>query len=411
MDREKDIFSEAVRNKLIDYSLPVDNDSWEAIEKRLNPVSRKHTLRLWISAIAVAASIALLLLFLPTNKKTYPNETAERLSDHEKIIIPSVTEQETVQQAPTATAGFPKVFRKSQPIEQLAENNITTEVTSKEEITKENSSVPAKEESNATVAENHPAPAVSRIDFGTEEQAPLLIKRKKQQSIRFSFGSGGSLLAKNTASMSFETANSGQNMAYDGAFLSNVNQGTVVLKNAQDFVSNGNYANVTHHLPLSFGVTIKKELNQTFAIESGVVYSFISTTFSKDFPLKSKADLQLHYIGIPLNLHTRLYKSYASQWEVYLSTGGMVEKGILSHFVKKDFYDDSSVTTTTLNEKIKGLQWSLSLSPGVDYKIHKNYSIYLEPKVSYYFDNDQPESARTEHPVVIGINAGVRYSW
>jgi predicted porin len=91
----------------------------------------------------------------------------------------------------------------------------------------------------------------------------------------------------------------------------------------------------------------------------------------------------------------------------------MVEKGILSHFVQRTYYDniDNHMKTITSNEKIKGLQWSLGISPGVDYHIHKNYSFYFEPKLSYYFDNNQPKSARTIHPLVVGINAGVRYVW
>jgi hypothetical protein len=178
---------------------------------------------------------------------------------------------------------------------------------------------------------------------------------------------------------------------------------------SEEIIRSENFSDVVYHLPLSFGVTVKKELNRTFAVESGIVYSYLSSTFNNESP-KSKADLQLHYIGVPLNLHTRIFGDRFSQWEVYLSAGGMVEKGVLSHYVQKTYYDNSFVTIKS-DEKIKGLQWSVGVSPGVDYQVHKNYSIYLEPRLSYYFDNNQPRSARTERNLTVGINAGVRYLW
>ncbi|MDR2691614.1 MAG: porin family protein, partial [Dysgonamonadaceae bacterium] len=60
------------------------------------------------------------------------------------------------------------------------------------------------------------------------------------------------------------------------------------------------------------------------------------------------------------------------------------------------------------SEKISGLQYSISFAPGIDYRIYRNYSVYFEPAISYYFDNKQPVSARTERPVVIGLNVGLR---
>jgi predicted porin len=89
----------------------------------------------------------------------------------------------------------------------------------------------------------------------------------------------------------------------------------------------------------------------------------------------------------------------------------MVEKGLLSHYTQKQDLNNEHIAKITSDENIEGLQWSVAVAPGIDYKLNKNYSIYLEPKVSYYFDNNQPISARTEHPVVFGVNAGFRFSW
>jgi hypothetical protein len=403
MTEEKDKVSEVIKDKLMNYSLPVDDDSWNKIAERLNPVPKKQTHRWWIAAAAVAASITLLFLLFTLNKKTDYHETASRLlSEHEKTTVQNVSEKGTDQSVSPQTVVPPKVIKKSQPFNRLAENIIANEVIEEKETAEENPVVTqAKEEPK--VAEKRPVTQVSNFDFEKEEQLPIL-KRKKRQSLRFSLGS---LLAENTAS---KPQNKGLMLnslpSYYRAAIQDVNK-----SKAEEILTYDNYPNSTHHPPLSFGITVKKELNQTFAVESGVVYTFLSTTFNRESSPKSNADLQLHYIGIPLNVHARILGDRFSCWEMYLSAGGMVEKGVLLHFAQKTYYDESSVTTKVSNEKINGLQWSVGISPGVDYQIYKNYSVYLEPKLSYYFDNNQPESSRTKHPVVLGINAGIRYSW
>jgi len=406
MDKEHDLFSEIVKNKLANYTLPVDDDSWDKVAKRLNPPLRKKTRRPWIAAIAVAASIALLFLIFPINKKTHHYETANQVSDYEETIIQDVSEKEIVRPILSQDVESSPSFRKSRLRERLPENSLTTEVILKEEIAEENPVVSPKEEPSAP--ENHPISVDSYYDLGKKMQMPS-IKQKKRQSLRFSFGSGGSLLAENNTNLnSFQESPKSSDSPYFRAATQTENK-----SRTEEILSYENYPDVTRHLPLSFGVTAKRELNRTFAIESGIVYSYITTSFGREFYPKSKADLQLHYIGVPLNLHTRIYGDRFSRWEVYLSTGGAVEKGVLSHFVQKTYYDnmDNYMKRVVSDEKIKGLQWSIGISPGVDYQIHKNYSIYFEPRLSYYFDSDQPVSARTAHPVVVGINAGVRYTW
>ena len=413
MDKENDIFSKIIKEKLSNYSVPVDNDSWDTIEECLNSTSQRKTKRLWIAAFSVAASIALLFLLFTFNETVYHHEEANQLSGHEETIIQDVPEKTIVQSDLQQNFEHPTVFRKSQSGKQLAENGLTAEVDAKEEIPEEIQIVPATEEPG--VQENPPVYNVPDLDSEKEIKIPA-IRNKRRQSLSFSFSSGRNLSAGNNTALQGPSRSPIENsfgsevtsIYYYKVATQNVAQPTI-----EEILLNENYPEVIHYPPLSFGLTVKKDLNRTFAIESGVVYSYIATAFSRESSYKSKADLQLHYIGIPLNIHSRLYGDHNSQWVFYLSTGGMVEKGILTSLVKKTFFEDidNTVVTASLNEKIKGLQWSVSISPGVDYKIYKNYSVYLEPKLSYYFDNNQPESARTEHPVTIGVNAGLRYTW
>ncbi|MBP1664644.1 MAG: outer membrane protein beta-barrel domain, partial [Bacteroidetes bacterium] len=75
---------------------------------------------------------------------------------------------------------------------------------------------------------------------------------------------------------------------------------------------------------------------------------------------------------------------------------------------KQDIDYTWSATQTKVYSRIEGLQWSLNTGLGVNYKIQKDLSLFFEPKMTFYLDNNQPMSARTENPLVIGLNGGLR---
>jgi hypothetical protein len=154
-------------------------------------------------------------------------------------------------------------------------------------------------------------------------------------------------------------------------------------------------------------LTVRKEQNRTFSLETGLVYTFLDSRFHHP-DMNKEALLQLHYIGIPLNIQARIGGGGKTGWEVYLSGGSMIEKGVYSHYKQIDHYGNRRNMTIVSNEKISGLQYSVAFAPGIDYTVYRRYSIYFEPEISYYFDRKQPISARTEHPLVFGVNVGLR---
>jgi len=87
-----------------------------------------------------------------------------------------------------------------------------------------------------------------------------------------------------------------------------------------------------------------------------------------------------------------------------------MEKGIRSVYVQNQFINNKSIMTTT-STNIDGIQWSVNGAVGTTYKIQQNIGLFFEPKISYYYKNNQPISARTEYPVVFGLSAGVRFQF
>jgi hypothetical protein len=99
-----------------------------------------------------------------------------------------------------------------------------------------------------------------------------------------------------------------------------------------------------------------------------------------------------------------------NKWSIYAAVGGMIEKGLWSVYVQNQ-NNLNSIITTTVSDKINGWQFSLNSAIGGAYNIYKNTAIYFEPKLSYYFDNNQPISIRTENKLVIGFEGGLRYKF
>jgi hypothetical protein len=168
-------------------------------------------------------------------------------------------------------------------------------------------------------------------------------------------------------------------------------------------------SDVTHYTPISFGLSVRKPLNNRWAVETGLTYTFLYSRFRNQNPAVD-ASIKMHYIGVPLNMALSvLDKRQTSKWDVYLLAGGMIEKGF--HLDYNATVDWTSQTHTVHQSgSISGLQGSLHAALGVSYRIYRDIDLYIEPRVTYYLDNNQPASIRTEHPFFIGFGTGLRFN-
>lgn len=168
------------------------------------------------------------------------------------------------------------------------------------------------------------------------------------------------------------------------------------------------YPEVRYSLPLSLGFTIRKELSKHIGVESGLIYTYLSTTFRQTGKSRTEVRSKLYYLGIPVNLVVNLWDH--PKWNIYLSGGVMMEKGIQAVYNERKI-GMNRVDSRTVKENIGGLQWSMNTSVGVAYHIYRDWSLYLEPRFSYYFASGQPVSIRTDKPLGFGLNGGIRFAF
>ena len=174
---------------------------------------------------------------------------------------------------------------------------------------------------------------------------------------------------------------------------------------------NGSLGEVAHHCrPKTFGLSINKQLSPKWTFGTGITYTRLKSEFESEY---NKARLvktqKIDYVGIPLRLTYQVWSK--GRFNAYMTGGMAFEMPVHSSLEKK--YIITADSSYTLKRDIKArYQWSINLGVGVQYKLFKPFSLYLEPNMFYYFRNSSNlETYRTEHPFIITVPFGLRLTW
>jgi hypothetical protein len=410
----EDRFSEIFRQKLENHQLPIDDKVWNTIEKQLKPKRKKIALWMWIP-IGTAAMLALIFTLRPysesTSSITKINPKSEQQSDlqiselaeiHEDTISTSGKLQKEVVadklQPKQTKANFQNTNKQTNLTEEYAyvvEEPINSKPTSA--VFETDSIVQPKIETKDSTSKIPGKRYVPNTLIAESEIQPMTEPKKQNNwMLAAAFGSGGS----EGGGKLFGNAD----MLYTNGTESLV---SAVTKNTQILTPN-DFSSKMHLPPVSFGVVIRRNLTKTLSLQSGLMYTYLLSTFENTGVQHYDAKLHLHYIGLPLNLITKIWTN--PKWDIYFSTGGAIEKGIRSNYIQNQYYGNQTYTTRA-DTNISGLQWSINAGFGTTYKLNRKFGIYFEPKINYYLNNNQPMSARTEQPLVVGINAGLQYDF
>ena len=164
--------------------------------------------------------------------------------------------------------------------------------------------------------------------------------------------------------------------------------------------------------PLSFGLGIMYPLSPRLAIGTGLVYSRLPRTYHGTFTqvengkevksVTGTIDNVQHYIGIPINLYYKFFED--RNFRFYSYAGGAVEKGIVDHY-------RISGTSEVVNwsKVAPGLQLSAGLGLGVEFRLGEHLGLYVDPSMRYYFEGNQPRSIRTQQPLMMSLEVGMRF--
>ena len=459
-----DPFCEYIRDRLVDKPTSPDADCWDKIDARLY---KKRAISPVVYGLAIAASIIVAVFVINITRTENEHSVQNKMAVVEATGVDNVTQEDNnpmVLREDESSVDLSEdkkhvALKENQSGDIYPEIKTTdilqgekTEDLSQNEV--EDSPQEKAENASEDVAIKRASKELPSVQKETGKQqykglenimAYNTIRSKKNKDWQLSAGFGsvggaGSFLSYSKGSLDYDYPMdaspdfSNEFGDKNGQIMENENGegyiGLPVFDNGNkdifdnlsgdgDWMEDGHFGQPGSHykdkiteirpsIPISFGIAVRKNIHSTIGIETGLVYTYLSTDMTIIDDGRSEVTLKLHYLGVPANLIVNLYDK--SRWNIYASAGGMIEKGLVSVSQSKNYsvYKNSKITN---NRSISGLQWSLNGGVGLSYGIYKDINLYIEPGVSYYFDNDQPVSKRTEDPFSFNLRVGLRYDF
>lgn len=428
-DKIKDVFS----SKFSNFEPSVPSDMWNRIEQNLPETSvaippQKVPLLRYIATVAgVAAAIFIGVIFINQTEEhslqittTSPVET--------KKDTPST--YDTVKEKPEHSNSSPvqnNIQGQYSIFSHVATNKNVQSPAHSETQSKDNNNAQPIEADVPVIADSNTTdkqPNTSETTKNTVDQKTLQQQLEELEAL--SQGKQ-SLLAHNTPA---EKAKKNKDFTLSlngGSGLASESNNNILIKNPlSTIVANsdalttytdastrkGSAVDMDHRQPISFGLTISKNITDKLSIETGIIYTYLSSKIKGKKPEKyRRADNQhFHYLGIPLTVNYTF-----AEWgkaEFYTSTGGMIQKDIAGKMKgNSKVLNELGDKEAEFNEKISQdhVQLSINAAVGASYPLYKNLYVFTTVGGVYYFEaNNEYKTIYSDKKLQLDIDLGLK---
>ncbi len=406
-----------LREKSENYSEPAPEGLWDGIEGYVMESSgkRKRTAGgLWILAgTSFAAAAAAIFFFLGNREPAYPVTGADITSENitDIAVIPAEPAEEPVSARPYAqdtkryVSEHKKVINDVMPTGGGATYDITGKIGQNTEP--EENAVSDISDTGDMIAMNSSTETVpERIEdiFFPEEKNERKSSNAVDIKISISNVPGNS------------STSSGYGMMYGSdavaSMLSSPQEtpeyfSKILMKNNGREIR----TKTRHYQPVRAGVSALWNITGRLALETGLTYSLLMSDISSGTDLDYyRMNQTLHYIGIPLNLNFSMWRN--KRFNIYLSGGGLAEKCVYGNSRIDYAIDSDRKVGENERIRIRPLQWSANASAGAEVRFTDFAGFYIEPGVSYFFDNGSfVENIYKEKPFNFNFKFGIRFSF
>ncbi|MCM1080101.1 MAG: PorT family protein [Bacteroidales bacterium] len=163
-----------------------------------------------------------------------------------------------------------------------------------------------------------------------------------------------------------------------------------------------------HRLPLRFGLSCGIPVSGRLSVETGLTYSILSSSSVSGTETNYFSTEQtLHYVGVPLKLRCGLREG--RRFGVYVSGGVMAEKCVRGTSSTDCIIGGEKASSVSEPVRESRLQFSVVAGVGLAYRITEALNLFVEPAVSYSFDNhSNVAGSYKERPLSFDLKAGVR---
>lgn len=421
--KDKDKWAMRLRDKMEGYSEPLPDRLWERMESEISAsrvVPMWKTRRFAVAAAILVAAVSFVTVWLMgsfSDDALYlePSlaEKKDNLGVPDEKPVPSSAEIPCVKVVPQK----PLLALASEPEIRPAQAASFQRVEVQSGDRKENE---AKESQVENVQTRSNEPSVSyqssyqadRKRMQRNQDMELGKRKRKSDTWSVGINAGNTPYSSSSAFEGLGQLSRGQSLQATVSEMVSISDGegqayNQVLLNNRDQASK---TEIHHKMPVSVGVSFRWNFTSHWAVETGLTYTMLASDLRSGAGTYLDEEQKLHYIGIPLKLHRSLYDS---RWvSFYASAGGMIEKCVSAN------QDVVYVNGMSMHEvehhslDIDALQWSVSASAGVQVNFTKQFGLYAEPGVIYYFDdNSGVETIRKAHPCNFNLQVGMRFSF
>lgn len=450
-----------LENKLKDYEEPAPEGLWEGIESSIAPVEKRRVAALpWLwRSVAAAAVVALgvfagLRLYSPDDDVKL-NESQEALASGEPSsvindgsrgtpveIVPN-PESETLLAESRLVKRHKSLNDEVLPIMKKVVSEKMPASESGDEgmniLSSESEAIPNPEPENVPVSESDDIPAALEkaatmskkeevsTDYDGQDWSEYLSatsdsrpSRRKASSLDVSF-SGGAMDSRREDAYDLQMFYRGSapasapGLTVDGsgsgpggdANVQTKAHAPMSLRNSTSVVSKSD-----HRRPVRFALTANYPISGTFGLESGLTFTTLRSSFSTEAgSTLTETDQTLMYIGVPLNMTASILDT--KLFSLYAGVGGMVEKSVSGKTVSTETVGGvKQGDSVKKNLNVKPLLWSLNASAGLQANLTRNLGVYVEPGLSYHFDDGSDVSTiYKDRPLDFAVTIGARFSF
>ena len=385
--KQKD-WAERLESHLKGYRKSPSRDLWEGIEASLEKQERQSRvvfIRRWMAAAILLGALfgGGYLLWKPVSptvvaEVTQPSEKISQSNKEELLaqdILPAVKATSAEGINPSANhSGEPETSEKNQLSEE--------ETLSSEEGIQSLQEPQTSQEISGNQPSSQDRPRQTVFPPTTPE--PYQQQKRQHQHVEMGL---------------YASAGAGDYQNRNGVMMNPALQSQFAATRADQAYLVGYEERQNHDQPISFGLSLSYPLTSRLSLSTGVVYTKLNSDFVTIMPTNQIHRHQsLHYMGIPLTLHFRLW-----QWRglsAYLSAGAQADWNI------KATSNTDGVDQTITKDRI---QWSAGGSLGLQYNPLPQLGIYAEPGIRHYFDNGSTVSNFfKDKPTSFNLQIGLR---
>ena len=392
-----------IKQTLLDAEEEVPSRVWDSVSARLDKLAPKPAVPLWrrIAVYAIPAAAAVLLgVFLSVPQH-------EEAPVFDKIVseeVPSavVAETSATSDVPSPVPSAPRAVRPS-AVPSASSVSDGDRIAAPAAVTEDAPAVKAAPEAAPAeaVRGEDVAPRDSRTDRPAasdavdNEAAFNALAFEQMQGDReggFSYSLGGDIQTNGNPS-------SRNNRYYRAS------------AQPQTGISEGE--TLHYGIPVSFGIGVRYRFAPKFSVGTGLVYTNLSRTFTGRYiEIEQGREVRSftgdflnvqHYLGVPLNFYWHFVDG--KDIRCYAFAGGMIERCL------SDSYRLPSADNFIWSKAPRGVQLSASAGLGVEFGLTDHLGIYVDPSLHYWFNNRQSKSIRTQQPLMMGLEVGLRFGW